>query len=118
MDQSYSARLLLILLILDQGISINNLLLGHPQLATSNIQAMIIPAENFYNPLDSDLCKDDYRFPNKPISSTALNTYRFLQGIRGSYENGWDYEAAFVWSKAYSRNVVENRIGMDLLEVA
>ena len=92
--------------------------LGASSTCTSNIQAMIIPAENFYNPLDSDLCKDDYRFPNKPISSTALNTYRLLQGVRGSYDNGWDYEAAFVWSKAYSRNVVENRIGMDLLALA
>ena len=92
--------------------------LGSSSTCTSNIQAMIIPAENFYNPLNSDLCKDDYRFPNKPISSTALNTYRLLQGIRGSFENGWDYEAAFVWSKAYSRNIVENRIGMDLLEIA
>ena len=92
--------------------------LGSSSTCSSNIQAMIIPAENFYNPLDFDLCKNDYRFPNKPISSTALNTYRFLQGIRGTYENGWDYEAAFVWSKAYSRNVTENRIGMDLLELA
>ena len=92
--------------------------LGSSSTCSSNIQGMIIPAENYYNPLDFDLCKNDYRFPNKPISSTALNTYRFLQGIRGSFQNGWDYETAFVWSKAYSRNIVENRIGMDLLELA
>ena len=45
-----------------------------------------------HNPLDVDLCKDDYRFPNKPISSTELDTYRFLQGARGYFDNGWDWE--------------------------
>ena len=79
---------------------------------------MIIPAENFYNPLDVDLCKDNYRFPNKPISSTELDTYRFLQGARGYLDNGWDWETAIVWSKAYSNNTVQNRIAMDKLEEA
>ena len=92
--------------------------LGSSSTCTSNIQAMIIPKENYYNPLDFDLCKDDYRFPNRPISSTELNTYRFLQGARGYFENGWDWETAIVWSKAYSRNNVQNRIGMDKLEEA
>ena len=36
--------------------------LGSSSTCSSNIQAMIIPAENFYNPLDFDLCKNDYRF--------------------------------------------------------
>ena len=92
--------------------------LGSSSTCTSNIQAMIIPAENFYNPLDVDLCKDDYRFPNKPISSTELDTYRLLQGARGYFDNGWDWETAFVWSKAYSNNTVQNRIAMDKLEEA
>ena len=92
--------------------------LGSSSTCTSNIQAMIIPATNYYNPTGKDLCKDDYRFPNKPISSTIQDTYRFVQGARGFFDNGWDWESAFVWSKAYSNNVVQNRIAMDLLEPA
>jgi hypothetical protein len=71
MDQSYSPKLVLIHLIRGQGIYTNNLRLDHLQLAPLIFKAMIIPAENYYNPLDFDLCKNDYRFPNKPISSTC-----------------------------------------------
>ena len=118
MELSFLLSLVFILQILDQDIFINNLALGSSSTCTSNIQAMIIPTRNFYNPLDVDPIKDDYRFPNKPISSTELDTCRFLQGARGYFDNGWDWETAFVWSKAYSNNTVQNRIAMDKLEEA
>lgn len=56
-----------------------------------------------------------FRFPNLRTNTTELETIRFLQGIRGSF-NDWDWESAIVYSKATSDDSTAGRIAMDLLD--
>ena len=44
-------------------------------------------------------------------------TYRFLQGLRGS-RGDWDWETAFVKSQAQSNDVTSNRLSNNLLKEA
>ena len=106
---------------------------------------LIIPASNYWNPfgasilpngnlnpnrLDSDILidvpdeglaviMDNYRFVD--IGSRRVNvekdTYRFLQGIRGSWNN-WDWETAVFISKATSDDITSNRLSNTLVEQA
>ena len=106
---------------------------------------LIIPASNYWNPfgasilpngnlnpnrLDSDILidvpdeglaviMDNYRFVD--IGPRRVNvekdTYRFLQGIRGSWNN-WDWETAVFISKATSDDITSNRLSNTLVEQA
>ena len=61
---------------------------------------------------------DNYRYEEKQrMVNVKKDTYRFLQGFRGS--NGdWDWETAFVTSKATSDDVTSNRMSNNLLKEA
>ena len=68
--------------------------------------------------LDKNLYIDNYRYEEKQrLVNVKKETYRFLQGLRGT--NGdWDWEAAFVTSKATSDDVTSNRMSNNLLKEA
>jgi len=51
------------------------------------------------------------------LVNVQKETYRFLQGFRGSNGN-WDWETAFVDSIAKSRDVTRNRMSNNLLKAA
>ncbi|MBT6245544.1 MAG: TonB-dependent receptor [Gammaproteobacteria bacterium] len=61
---------------------------------------------------------DNYRYEEVPrLVNVEKETYRFLQGFRGT-KGAWDWEAAFVTSKATSDDVTSNRISNTLLKEA
>tara|TARA_Y100001970_G_scaffold6943_2_gene7955 strand:+ start:6885 stop:9881 length:2997 start_codon:yes stop_codon:yes gene_type:complete len=65
-----------------------------------------------------ELYIDNYRYMEKQrLVNVQKDTYRFLQGFRGSTEN-WDWETAFVTSKATSDDVTGNRLSNNLLKEA
>ncbi len=89
-----------------------------------------VSAASYYNPLrsdtsldaefdpDAELYIDNYRFAEKPRTiNVDKKTYRFLQGISGSYDN-WNYDGAIVVSKAESLDVNGNRIDLQLMQNA
>ena len=65
-----------------------------------------------------ELYIDNYRYMEVPrLVNVKKETYRFLQGLRGSTAN-WDWEAAFVNSKATSDDITRNRMSNNLLKAA
>ncbi len=61
---------------------------------------------------------DNYRFLEAPrINDTDNNTWRFVQGLRGS-KGEWDWETALVWSEAERNNVTHNRVSNTLIQAA
>ena len=65
-----------------------------------------------------ELYIDNYRYAEKQrLVNVKKETYRFLQGLRGSTGN-WDWEAAFVNSKATSDDITRNRMSNNLLKAA
>ncbi len=61
---------------------------------------------------------DNYRYEEVPrLVNVEKETYRFLQGFRGS-NGAWDWETAFVTSKATSDDVTSNRMSNNLLKEA
>ena len=61
---------------------------------------------------------DNYRYAEIPrIVSVEKKTYRILQGFHGSFEK-WDWEAAFLASKATSDDVTSNRLSNNLIKEA
>jgi iron complex outermembrane receptor protein len=98
---------------------------------------LYVGADNYYNPLgpctspnrlaaagDSNGCNgyelliDNIRFDQYPrIVDTELETYRILQGFRGT-TGAWDWEAAVSYSKATSDDVTHNRVSNTLIQEA
>ena len=78
-----------------------------------------VGANNYYNPFPGkELVIDYYRYAELPrIVDANKETYRFVQGFRGANGN-WDWETAFVWSKAYSRDITHNRVSNTLIAEA
>lgn len=97
-----------------------------------------VGAENYYNPfgpcgspnrLDNalipdvpcsglELVIDNYRFAEKQrIVDNDGETFRFVQGFRGSMDD-WDWEAAFVHSKANKEDITANRVSNILITEA
>ncbi|MBC8149695.1 MAG: TonB-dependent receptor [Bacteroidetes bacterium] len=65
-----------------------------------------------------NLYMDNYRYEEVPrLVNVEKETYRFLQGFRGS-NGAWDWETAFVTSKATSDDVTSNRMSNNLLKEA
>ena len=65
-----------------------------------------------------ELFIDNYRYEERQrLVNVKKETYRFLQGFRGSTED-WDWETAFVTSKATSDDVTSNRMSNNLLQEA
>jgi iron complex outermembrane receptor protein len=108
--------------------------------ATSSFStsALRVGAENYYNPfgpcgspnrLDAalipnvpcsglELIIDNYRFAEQPrIVNNDGDTYRFLQGFRGSFGE-WDWEAALLHSKATTDDITSNRVSNLLITEA
>mgnify|MGYP001191082444 FL=1 len=64
------------------------------------------------------LYMDNYRYEEKQrMVNVQKETYRFLQGFRGT-RGSWDWETAFVTSKATSEDVTSNRMSNNLLKEA
>ena len=64
------------------------------------------------------LYMDNYRYEERQrLVNVKKDTYRFLQGFRGS-TGDWDWETAFVTSKATSDDVTSNRMSNNLLKEA
>lgn len=98
-----------------------------------------VGAENYYNPLGPvgspnrlpdaiigtdvpaggyELRMDFYRFGEYPrIVDNDGDAYRVLTGLRGSVRD-WDWESAFVYSKATREDVTHNRLSNTLLTEA
>ena len=67
---------------------------------------------------DAELHIDNLRYGHLPKTvSVEKSTYRFLQGISGSY-NDWDFDGALVISQARSLDTSGNRIDFDLMQRA
>ena len=65
-----------------------------------------------------ELFIDNYRYEERQrLVNVQKDTYRFLQGIRGT-RGDWDWEAAFLTSKATSDDVTSNRLSNNLLKEA
>jgi hypothetical protein len=63
-----------------------------------------LPAEGL------DVVLDNYRFAEVPrIIDNDGDTYRFLQGFRGS-AGAWDWESAVSWSRATKDDITRNRV--------
>lgn len=97
-----------------------------------------VGAENYYNPFgpigspnrlpDSvapdtppegyTLQIDNYRWAEVPrIVDNDGETYRFLQGLRGTWGN-WDWDSAFIWSRAEKEDITHNRISNTAIQAA
>jgi iron complex outermembrane receptor protein len=71
-----------------------------------------VPAEGY------DVLLDNYRFAVVPrIVDNDGETYRFLQGFRGSYGD-WDWESAVSYSKAEKEDITRNRQSNTLAQEA
>lgn len=61
---------------------------------------------------------DNRRWAEVPrIVDNDGETYRFLQGFRGAW-GAWDWDTAFVWSRAEKEDITHNRISNTLLQAA
>ena len=71
-----------------------------------------LPAEGL------DVVLDNYRFAEVPrIIDNDGDTYRFLQGFRGSVGT-WDWESAVSWSRATKDDITHNRVSNTLMQEA
>ncbi|MEM9301034.1 MAG: TonB-dependent receptor [Pseudomonadota bacterium] len=110
----------------------------HPSASFSSVK-LRVAADNYYNPLgpcgspnrlpDSvigtmvpceglELEIDNYRFAELPrIVNNSAETWRFLQGLRGTWGE-WDWETAIVYSEAERSDVTSNRVSNTLMQEA
>ena len=108
--------------------------IAHPSYAFSSSKHRVGPDNYYLNSLlydDDDgvedgvflfagyeLYIDNYRYEERQrLVNVKKDTYRFLQGFRGS-TGTWDWETAFVTSKATSDDVTSNRMSNNLLKAA
>ncbi len=103
----------------------------HPSYAFSSSKHRVGPDNYWLNQLTVDvdgvatpifagkeLYIDNYRYAEVPrIVDVHKTTYRFLQGFRGT-RGDWDWETAFVRSKAKADDVTHNRVSNTLLKEA
>jgi len=59
-----------------------------------------------------------FRFQQSRGYDSKRETFRLLQGFSGSFENGWDWDTAVVWSKATSDMDNFGRVSMTKAEEA
>jgi len=61
---------------------------------------------------------DNRRWTEAPrIVDNDGETYRFLQGFRGAWGD-WDWDTAFIWSKAEKEDITHNRISNTAMQAA
>ncbi len=111
----------------------------HPSSRLSAVAKFRMAPDAYYNPLGAcgttlrlpdsiigdnltcdgvELELDNYRWTQVPrIVDVDGNTYRFVGGLRGSAGN-WDWEGAYLWSKAERLDVTRNRISNTLMTEA
>lgn len=87
--------------------------LGSPnRLPDSVVGAGSIPDEGYA------LQIDNRRWTEAPrIVDNDGETYRFLQGFRGAW-GYWDWDTAFIWSRAEKEDITHNRISNTLIQQA
>jgi outer membrane receptor protein involved in Fe transport len=111
----------------------------HASTRLSAVARYTVAADNYYNPFgpigspnrlpDSvigtgvpagglALQIDNYRWAQVPrIVDNDGETYRLLQGFRGSWGD-WDWDTAVTWSRAEKTDITHNRISNTLLQAA
>ena len=50
------------------------------------------------------------------VVNVEKETYRYLLGIRGTTDSGWDWESAYLYSEAETNDVTDNRLSNSLLQ--
>ena len=86
--------------------------IGSPNRLPDSIIGTGVPAEGLA------LQIDNYRWAQVPrIVDNDGETYRFLQGFRGSWGD-WDWDTAVTWSRAEKTDITHNRISNTLLQAA
>ncbi|NCX70962.1 MAG: TonB-dependent receptor, partial [Rhodobacteraceae bacterium] len=50
------------------------------------------------------------------VINVEKETYRYLFGIRGTTDSGWDWESAYLYSEAETNDVTDNRLSNSLLQ--
>ena len=85
-----------------------------------------VGAENYWNPLgpggSPNRLPDSVIGTDVPCEVTRIvdndgKTYRFLQGLRGTW-GAWDWDTAFIWSRAEKEDITSNRISNTLMQEA
>jgi len=112
----------------------------HPSASFSTVKLRVDKA-NYYNPLGPcgspnrlsdevmgtgvpceglDLTIDNYRIAEVPrIVDNTGSVYRILQGFSGTFGNSqWDWDGAFIYSKAEKTDITRNRVSNTLLQEA
>jgi outer membrane receptor protein involved in Fe transport len=100
----------------------------HPSYAFSSAKHRVGPDNYWLNQMTLDdgtalfagheLWIDNYRYAELYRKvDVKKTTYRILQGIRGSNED-WDWEAAFLNSRATANDVTHNRLSNNLIKEA
>lgn len=85
---------------------------GSPNRLPDSIVGDGLPAEGL------DIVLDNYRFAEVPrIIDNDGETYRFLQGFRGTV-GAWDWESAVSWSRATKDDITRNRVSNTLMQEA
>ena len=50
------------------------------------------------------------------VINVEKETYRYLLGMRGTTDSGWDWESAYLYSEAETNDVTDNRLSNSLLQ--
>ena len=104
------------------------LLTRHPSYAFSSVKHRVGPDNYWLNQMTladgtalfagKELYIDNYRYAERMrMVDVEKETYRILQGFRGSFDE-WDWEGAFVHSKATSDDITHDRVSNNLLKAA
>lgn len=104
------------------------LLARHPSAPFSSVKHRVGPDNYYLNQMTladgtalfagKQLYVDNYRFAERlRMVDVEKETIRVLQGFRGSLDE-WDWEGAFVYSKATSDDITHDRISNSLLKEA
>ena len=100
----------------------------HPSAPFSSVKHRVGPDNYWLNQMKladgtalfagKQLYVDNYRFAEKMRRvEVEKKTYRLLQGFRGSFDE-WDWEGAFLTSKATTDDITKDRISNSLLKEA
>ena len=78
----------------------------------------VVPATNPYNFTGKALLMDNYRFVDAGARVVDNNkqTDRYLVGLRGETDDGWDWETAASYSVAEAFDVTHNRVSNTLMD--
>jgi len=67
--------------------------------------------------IETNIRIDNWRPDIGPrVINVEKETYRYLLGIRGTTDSGWDWESAYLYSEAETNDVTDNRLSNSLLQ--